>query len=154
MAKSDADEYDCMLSGLLRKPVYWACGLLIFILPACFSDQDKTKEFDILAHIKQQGEIVFLTRNAQTSYYLDREGYAGFEYELATSFAEYLGVKPRFFTVDSTTVMLNMLRDNEGHIAAAGLTRTPERERIFTFGPDYYEVHQQVICRRRGTCWS
>ena len=103
---------------------------------------------DPIQEIKDSGYIVFLTRNAPTTYYQGREETEGFEYELGCSFAAWLGVKPVFKILDSTTEILEGVEANQGHIAAAGLTRTPEREARFTFGPNYQTVRQQVVCRR------
>ncbi len=103
---------------------------------------------DLVQQIKDSGYLVILTRNAPTTYYQGREETEGFEYELASAFAAYLGVKPVFRTMDSTADILEAIEAGEGHIAAAGLTRTPEREARYIFGPDYQMVRQQVVCRR------
>jgi len=103
---------------------------------------------DPIEEIKRGGELVFLTRNAPTTYYEGRDELMGFEFELATAFAASLGVKARFVVLDSTADILEGIDDNLGHIAAAGLTRTQERETRFTFGPDYYQVRQMVVCSR------
>ncbi|MCL4148493.1 UNVERIFIED_CONTAM: hypothetical protein GTU68_027470 [Idotea baltica] len=44
--------------------------------------------------------------------------------------------------------MLHQLETNHADLAAAGLTITPEREKILRFGPVYQEVTQQLIYRR------
>jgi len=103
-----------------------------------------------LALIQETGELIVLTRNAPTTYYLGNEDYEGFEYDLAKAFAEYLGVQARFVPMENTNDILDALAKNEGHIGAAGLTRTPEREATFRFGPDYLMVQQQVVTRRRA----
>lgn len=100
--------------------------------------------------IRRQGELVILTRNAPTIYYEGREGLEGPEHDLATSFAEFLGVKPRFKVYYSVAEILAGVRAEEGHLAAAALTRTEQRERKFIFGPDYQTVRQQLVCHRDG----
>ncbi|MDQ2695256.1 MAG: membrane-bound lytic murein transglycosylase MltF [Pseudomonadota bacterium] len=103
-----------------------------------------------LADIHRRGELVVLTRNAPTTYYQGRNGPEGFEHDLARSFADFLGVRVRFQVHDSVAGVLAAARANRGHLAAAGITRTPLREGEFLFGPDYRRVQQQLVCRRGG----
>ena len=90
------------------------------------------------------------TRNAPTTYYEGRDGFAGLEYDMVTAFAEYLGVKARFVIKDGAIDMLNALMRGEADVAAAGLTHTGGRSTNFLFGPSYQSVTQQVVCRRGG----
>ncbi len=53
-----------------------------------------------LRDVKSAGELVVLTRTSPTTYYETPEGPAGFEYDLVKSFANYLGVKPRFVVAE------------------------------------------------------
>lgn len=105
---------------------------------------------DRLDNIQQKKILTVVTRNAPTTWYEGREGDAGFEYELAKSFAAYLDVELKLVTQDSISGILDMLKQGQADIAAAGLTRTPERENGFLFGPAYQKVTQQVVCRRGG----
>ncbi len=91
-----------------------------------------------------------MTRNAPTTWYEGRDGNAGFEYELVKNFAAYLDVELKIVSRDSVSGVLAMIRQGKADIAAAGLTRTAERENGFLFGPAYQEVRQQVVCRRGG----
>ncbi len=109
---------------------------------------EKTHELTAIERIQRSGKLVVLTRNAPTTYYQGKEELEGFEYELAASFAGYLGVTPEFKTLDTTSEILEAISAGQGHIAAAGLTRTTEREAYYIFGPDYQSVRQQVVCRR------
>jgi membrane-bound lytic murein transglycosylase F len=103
-----------------------------------------------LDRVLSDAEIVVVTRNAPTTYYEGRDGETGFEYELTKSFAEHLGVKPRYILKDTTSEILAMLERGEADIAAAGLTRTEGRADQFLFGATYQIVTQQVVCRRNG----
>ncbi|MFW6082355.1 MAG: membrane-bound lytic murein transglycosylase MltF [Desulfosalsimonas sp.] len=99
--------------------------------------------------IKQSGRIVVLTRNAPTTYYIDRNGRpAGPEYELAKAFAESMGLKAEFnvkYTIDE---ILKSLEKGEADIAAAGLTVTEKRKERYRFSPSYQEITPQVVTRR------
>lgn len=101
--------------------------------------------------IKNSGKIVFITRNAPTAYYEDRDGsFAGIEYEMAAAFARHLGLEPEFKVIQSISGILDALANGEGDIAAAGLTHTAERANSFLMGPTYQKVQQLVVCRRGG----
>ncbi len=117
-------------------------GLMLagFVLtPAC------QPALPLLDQVKQQGELVVATRTGPTTYYrqLDRE--TGFEFELAKSFADYLGVKMRVVAYDDLGQLLEAVRTGEVHMAAAGLTVTPERSRQFRFTSPYEQISQDVI---------
>lgn len=86
-----------------------------------------------------------VTRNSPTTYYEDADGPAGLEYEMAKMFANRLGVKLVLLVPGSFNDLLNKLRNNSVHIAAAGLTVTKDREKEFLFGPAYQEITEQLV---------
>lgn len=94
---------------------------------------------------RESGELVVITRNSPTTYYEDAEGrFVGIEHDLATLFAQDLGVPVRFVIAPDFSHVLSMLEGRQGHLAAAGLTPTAEREKVARFGPPYQTVQQQV----------
>jgi len=100
-----------------------------------------------MTQLRESGELIVLTRNAPTTYYEGRdEELEGFEYDLVSAFAESRGFTARFVVMDSTAHILDAISNDQGHLAAAGLTRTPERECWLLFGPDYLKVNQEVVC--------
>lgn len=133
--------------------IFWRPWLLFFIpclgvlLIGCKIPQ-KPPPPTVLETIRKHGTLTVLTRNTSTTYYEAQDGLAGFEHDLAVAFAEYLGVEIQFKVLDSVSEVLQAMKAGEGDIAAAGLTRTKQREQTYLFGPDYYTVQQQVICRR------
>lgn len=99
--------------------------------------------------LQKDGELIVLTRNAPTTLYEGRNGQDGPEHALVTRFAEDHGLKVRYKIFNSVDEIIKAIQNNEGHIAAAGLTHTKRRlKKEFIFGPAYYEVQQQVVCRR------
>jgi membrane-bound lytic murein transglycosylase F len=100
--------------------------------------------------VRERGEIVFVTRNAPTATYLGPHSGLGPEFELATAFAESLGVEAKFRVAETVSDVFAAMEAGEGDIAAAGLTRTPARSEKFLFGPDYNTVREQLVCRRGG----
>ena len=115
--------------------VLWSLAGCQQSVPGSVSDTDK---------------LVVLTRNAPTTYYIGRDRPMGFEHDLVTAFAASLGVEVEFKMRQTVASLLDAIQGGEGHIAAAGLTRTPQREKTFLFGPDYHMVQQQVVCHRDG----
>ncbi|MEF8793341.1 membrane-bound lytic murein transglycosylase MltF [Thiohalorhabdus sp.] len=100
--------------------------------------------------IREAGELRVITRNSPTTYYYGRDREKGLEYDLARRFADELGVELRLVVINDIGDILDALAAGKGHIAAAGLTVTPERRRRFDFGPAYQKVRQEVVCRRGG----
>ncbi len=97
------------------------------------------------------GELVVATRNSPTTYFLDADGKpTGFEYDLATRFAESQGWKVRFVVADTIEGLLEMMAQGQAHIAAAGLTANEQRRRTLRFGPTYGQVKEWVICGPKG----
>lgn len=102
-----------------------------------------------LQTVIDRGELVVLTRADPTTYYVDESGANGFEYELASLFAESLGVKVRFIFPDQFHELLQLSTGHEADFVAAGLSITPDRENLLRFTPPYYEVTQQVVYHYR-----
>jgi len=131
----------------VRHPLIRAGSIIafLFVITGCGRDEPAFTPFD---RLMAAGELVVLTRNAPTTYYEGRDGLEGFEYELARAFARDLGLEPRFVVLDNTAEILAAIEAGQGHIAAAGLTVTPERRVRYLFGPSYGEVTQNVVCGR------
>jgi len=55
-------------------------------------------------------------------------------------FADSLGVKLTLLIPDSFDDLLQKITDGSAHLAAAGLTVTKNREKIYRFGPGYQEI--------------
>jgi len=134
-------------------PIRTLCFLVVLVLAGCDwqaenADQVETRSLD---EIRADGTLVVLTRNAPTTWYVDRHGQpAGPEHDLVTGFAESIGVEARFERLPTVDAILKALEQGKGDLAAAGLTATDERRQRFRFGPSYQQVTQQVVCRRGG----
>jgi membrane-bound lytic murein transglycosylase F len=99
----------------------------------------------LLEQIKQKGELIVLTRNSATTYYEGKDGMTGFEYDLVKMFADELGVKAKFIVPKQFSDTLPMLINSEAHLAAAGLTITPNRKTMVRFCTPYQTITQQLI---------
>lgn len=99
-----------------------------------------------LPPVQESHELVVLTRNSPTTYYEDAYGnFAGLEYDLVNLFAQELGVNVRFVVATEFNKIIPALTRQQAHMVAAGLTITPEREKILRFGPAYQAVQQQIV---------
>ena len=112
--------------------------LLIITLQGC-SRQDS------LEHIQSSGKLTVITRNSPTTYYQDKEGATGFEYALAQLLADELGVGLKVNTAFDLGGIFRTLRRGEADIAAAGLTLTAPRSRIYPHSDAYFRLTPQVV---------
>lgn len=93
-------------------------------------------------------EIVFVTHNGPSTYYLDNDNQpAGIEHDLAAMFVKqyFPGYEIRFVLVNSISDVIPSLLKGKAHIAAANLTVTRLREHLVLFATPYQEVQQQLI---------
>lgn len=97
--------------------------------------------------VEELDTLKVISRNGPTTYYEDRTGPTGFEYELAKMFADYLGVDLEIIVHHSIEEIFQSLENNSAHLAAAGLTITPERQKRLNFSPTYLQVEQYVLYR-------
>ena len=72
-----------------------------------------------------------LTRNTPTTYYFEGDNEAGLDYALVRAFAEQNGMTLRVKVAFSLPELFAMLDRGEGHIAAAGLTQSAQRDEQF-----------------------
>ena len=119
----------------------------VVFMPFLYSGHDQISD---LQKIQQRGSLTLLTRNGANSYFIGPDGDTGPEYDLVAAFAEYLGLEIEVKVADAFGNLGTLLKNNQGELIAANLTRTPAREQIFSFGPDYAEA-KTVVVYKRGT---
>ncbi len=101
-----------------------------------------------LERIKEDGVLRVVTRNSPATYFQDRNGETGFEYELVKRFADELGVKLEIQTADNLDDIFAQLSTPSGPVlAAAGLVSSDQRSAQVRFSHPYLEVSPQVIYR-------
>jgi membrane-bound lytic murein transglycosylase F len=115
--------------------------LVCLVLTAC------EKPPPLLEQIKQQNELIVITRNSATTYYEGPGGPTGFEYELAKLFADYLGVELHVVIPPNFNDILPLVALGDAHLAAAGLTVTEKRRSKVRFGPTYHRITPQLVYR-------
>ena len=105
----------------------WLLATGIFLLLAGCSE---AKAPTALERVQKEGVLRVITRNSPATYFQDRNGETGFEYELAKRFAERLGVELKIETADNLDDLYAQLsREGGPALAAAGLTATASSAR-------------------------
>jgi membrane-bound lytic murein transglycosylase F len=101
----------------------------------------------LLEQVRQQNELVVLTRNSPTTFYEGPEGPGGLEYDLVKRFSESLGVELRIVVPENFNEILPLVIRGDAHLAAAGLTVTAKRQEKVRFGPVYQEITPMLVYR-------
>lgn len=116
-----------------------------------------------VAAIKQRGKLVMLTfpswKNDFASPNLETgptrrvggpEHFLGVDVDLASSFAESLGVSLEIRTLEEPGygVLIEALLEGEGDLIASALSITEERRKIVSFSDPYFSAYRVVIARR------
>lgn len=121
----------------------------VFLLISAYFLSSCTSPTSTLEAVINRGELVVLTRLDPTTYMIDKSGPHGFEYDLASLFADSLGVNIRFIFPEQFQHLLQLTEEHEADFIAAGLSITPGREGLLHFTQPYYEVTQQVVYHYR-----
>ncbi|WP_277253666.1 membrane-bound lytic murein transglycosylase MltF [Neptunomonas phycophila] len=119
--------------------------IVILSLPALVSYNAKSQ----LQVIQDKGVLRVATRNTPNSYFIDTDGPAGFEYELAQAYANYLDVTLDIIVPNDIKGLFEAVENRDAHIAAAGITVSDIRESKYDFSRPYSESASTVIYRVR-----
>jgi peptidoglycan lytic transglycosylase F len=102
-----------------------------------------------LEQIRSRGELRVVMLNAPTSYYEGAHGPQGFEYQLASAFAQHLGVKLAVQGVGDTAAIRAALRHDRADMAAAQIS-VDARWLGLGEATDSYQDLPQVVVQGRG----
>jgi membrane-bound lytic murein transglycosylase MltF len=126
----------------LRHSAWLLTTVLILLLSACGEPPTA------LERVREDGVLRVITRNSPTTYYQDRNGETGFEYELAEQFAKRLGVRLELETANTIDELFARLNAPDGpDLAAAGLVESAARQSQARFSRGYLDVTLQVVYR-------
>ncbi|MHA6197012.1 membrane-bound lytic murein transglycosylase MltF [Pseudomonas wadenswilerensis] len=133
--------------ALRQRCAQWLIALGLFLMLGACVEKPSTLE-----RIKEDGVLRVITRNSPATYFQDRNGETGFEYELVKRFADDLGVKLQIETADNLDDIFSQLGQPNGPVlAAAGLVSSEQRNGQARFSHPYLEVTPQVIYRNGKT---
>lgn len=111
--------------------------------------EDTIRGFD---KIKQRGEIIALTANSSSSYFIYKGQTLGYEYELLKNLSEYLNIGLRIKIVNNIDSILYMLNRGEGDIAAYTITVTNERKQLVDFTENLF-ISEQTLIQKKPDDW-
>ncbi|NDH39556.1 MAG: membrane-bound lytic murein transglycosylase MltF [Gammaproteobacteria bacterium] len=113
-----------------------ALTLSLSLLLGCLESSELTP-------VEAGQELVVVTRNTPTTYFFDGDRASGFDYSLVKRFAQQHGMTLRIKVAFSLPELFDMLERGEAHIAAAGLSKSLERDTRFHASLPY--LHQQPL---------
>jgi len=130
--------------------VFFAISFFVFgwFSHSAYNPVHKIVKRSLLDKILQTKVLNVVFLNSPTSYYIGPDGPQGFEYDLIKSYADYLNVELNITTANTIKEAIQLSKNPNIHIVSASLTKTPQREKSFNFGPSYFEVQEQVVCYR------
>ncbi len=118
--------------------------LLFLMLMGC----SESPRPSTLQRVQKEGVLRVVTRNSPATYFQDRNGETGFEYELVKRFADELGVDLQIETADNLEAIFAQLNQPKGaELATPGLIPDKALSRLALFSRPYMEVTPQVIYR-------
>ena len=131
---------NCITNKVLA--AFWL--LLALLLSGCETEQSPAN----LQRIIDRGYLTVGTLYGNTSYYLDAQGAAGFEYELAQKYANFLGVELKMMPSYNLDELFEQVNNGSVDILAAGLSVTDERLAQYRFAPSYDNVSQKLVFKQ------
>ena len=118
--------------------------LLFLMLMGC----SESPRPSTLQRVQEEGVLRVVTRNSPATYFQDRNGETGFEYELVKRFADDLGVGLQIETADNLDAIFVQLNQPNGpELATPGLTPSLAHSHLALFSRPYMEVTPQVVYR-------
>jgi len=130
--------------------IFFALSFFVFgwLSHSAYLPASKAQELSLLQKIKKNKTLNVVLLNSPSTYYIGAEGPQGFEYDLLKAYADSIGVDLNITTAHTIKEAVKLSKNPNIHITSASLTKTKDRENRFNFGPSYFEVQEQVICRR------
>lgn len=136
----------------MRKSTPYLLLFLLSVLVICCGDKKKSAgktQYD-LPQMKQKKELVVLTMNRSTSYFIYRGEEMGFQYELAQQFAASQGMTLKIKTARNMKEMITKLHKGEGDIIAFNVPYTKENKDSLLYCGEQIVTHQVLVQRKDG----
>ncbi|TLU66797.1 membrane-bound lytic murein transglycosylase MltF [Thalassotalea litorea] len=117
-----------------------------FMLFAC-SEPDKPAS---LEQILEHNTLRVGTLQGPGNYYHHASHEAGFEYELARRYSQYIDVELEMVPAKNLSELLHKLESGQVDFVAAGISVTSERLEKYRFAPSYGQVSQELVFKQGG----
>ncbi len=126
------------------------CSLWLSVISCTKTNKqtDTTLDSDSLTNIKKRGKLRILTLYSSTSYFLYKGQPMGYEYELATRFAESLGVETEVIVASNAKELTQMLLSGKGDLVAYNMPITNELKDSVIYCGRQYMTHQVLVQRK------
>ena len=143
-----SNQQDTSLKGLFLR-IITAVALLLWAIDMVFPWQHlRHAEENRYAAIQQRGVLKVGTINNPISYFINKEGESGLEYELSKAFADYLHVDLEIKTFDNSDQLFQELENHNIDLAAANLLYHNKKAEQFQIGPAYTSASWQLVYRK------
>jgi membrane-bound lytic murein transglycosylase F len=113
----------------------------------CLSLSGCSKSPSQLEQILQREEVRFVTHDGPTTYFVDKDGETGLEFELARHFATELGVELSLVFASNSAEVRELIMNGQADIAAGDISRPYTPDSTMIFGTGYQWVTRQIVYR-------
>lgn len=101
-----------------------------------------------IAQIQERGQLRVGTLYHPLYYFLRDGQQEGLDFELASQFADSLGVGLSMVPAYNLSELFALLDSGQVDMLAAGLANTPQRRQQYRFGPSYYHIDHTLVYRK------
>jgi len=138
-------KYTEMWSQKSNNKLLFLSAIFTLMLTAC-GDQ-KT----VLETIRESGELRFVTVESPLTYFKDSDGTAeGPEYELASMFAQHLGLELNLIVVGNKHDVVSLINNNKAHVGSSALALSGYPNNTLQYGPAYITAKRQLVYHRKN----
>lgn len=132
----------------MRKTMVAVVAFLLALVLLCGVFPAFAEEGDLLARIREKGEIIVATEGAWRpwTFHDEQDQLVGFDVEVAQKIAEKLGVKATFVEVEWDGIFAG-LNSRRYDIAANGVEITEERAEKYDFSVPYGYIRTALVVR-------
>ena len=102
---------------------------------------------EVISRIKSRKKLKVITDYNSINYFIYHGYPMGFQYEMVSSFASYLGVKVEIITCNELDKAFKLLEDNEADLIAIDLFISKDRKNKFDFSIPLYKQKQVLVQR-------
>ncbi len=138
---------------MLKSISYTLFVAIVLFLSSCAGDDRVEPIYRDFDTIQSEGTLKALLNFSSTSYFIYKGIPQGFEYELLSNYADFIGVSLQVIPINSMDSIFIELNQGKADIVAANLTVTEDRKEEVSFSKPIL-VTQQVLIQRKPDNWK